>query len=530
MRLLATFLLIAATVPGAALAAPREAAQKVREGVKQFRSGQHAKALAAFNEADKVLPDDLRIAFDRGCALAASGEADKARELLQQASLSPQPEIAVGSRYNLGNLAAAQARKVFGTQPAEATPQQREEGLGLLAQAVSHYRDCLGLDPDHADARHNLELIRLWIKQMEALWKERDRKKQRDEMNLLEMLAMLEKQQRELRLASRTLAAEPDSPQRRQALADLETSERDLADEIEPLEAKIRKTVASSGAAGEALDLLLDQTAKIQGAMLDAADRLHANEPDRAVASQAEAIERLDEIQSALMPFVQLLQRALKSQKGLVEQVDAAVQGEKSTEPLDHEETAWEEDFVARWSERLPGKAEQELRQMEAAPPPADPSNKTPPDPAQAEEIRKQCECVKQALRKAMEIGPDRLRTPASEAAALLKAEKPEEALVRQKESLKLLQEIADLLPPQTKPKQNPQQDQKPKPQPKKDKKDEKQSDSARKPEKPKKPDRSKEPAEQVLRHVRERQRQRQELERQLRLRLGGVDTVEKDW
>ena len=55
----------------------------------------------------------------------------------------------------------------------------------MLVEAIGHYRDCLRLDAGHADARFNLETLRLWIKHMEALWAERDRQQKRDETDLL---------------------------------------------------------------------------------------------------------------------------------------------------------------------------------------------------------------------------------------------------------------------------------------------------------------------------------------------------------
>ncbi len=168
------------------------AVRKVRDGIRQFQAGDMKTAGKAFAEADVARPDDLRIAFDRACVYAATGDSDKARELLQQAALSRDVTLAVGAHYNLGCLVADQARAVFGQKPVEATREQRSQGLGLLAAAVGHYRDCLRLDAEHAEARHNLEVIRLWIKHMQSVWQERDRQQTRQEMNLLEFLAMLE--------------------------------------------------------------------------------------------------------------------------------------------------------------------------------------------------------------------------------------------------------------------------------------------------------------------------------------------------
>ena len=177
---------------------PAKHAGKVREGISSYRAGDYKQAAEVFSEAESAQPDDLRIAFDRGTALAAQGD-DKAVELLQKAALSPDLQLAVRARYNLGCLAAAKARKRFGEHPEKASPEDRKSGLADLAVAIGHFRDCLRMDKDHADARHNLELLRVWIKYMESLWEQTDRQKQRDEMDLAAYLQMLEEKQRGLR-------------------------------------------------------------------------------------------------------------------------------------------------------------------------------------------------------------------------------------------------------------------------------------------------------------------------------------------
>ncbi len=91
-------LLLAAVLlafPSVAAAGSRQAAEKVRQGIASYESGDYKDAAAAFNEADVAQPDDLRIAFDRGMALAAEGDATKATELLEQAALSPDLDLAV---------------------------------------------------------------------------------------------------------------------------------------------------------------------------------------------------------------------------------------------------------------------------------------------------------------------------------------------------------------------------------------------------------------------------------------------------
>lgn len=113
---------------------------------------------------------DGRDAFDRAAALAAEGRTAEARDLLAAVSQSGDLQLAALAHYNLGCLAASEARQLFGAAPDQLPARQREEGLDLLAQACEHFRQCLRRQPEHADARYNLELIRLWIGSNRTLW------------------------------------------------------------------------------------------------------------------------------------------------------------------------------------------------------------------------------------------------------------------------------------------------------------------------------------------------------------------------
>ena len=140
-------------------AAYGDAAKKVKQGISHYRAQEFKQAVNAFAEADVAKPDNDLITFDRACAYAAQGDTEKATELYRTAALSRDTKLAVRCHYNLGGLSAEQARGVFGENPQDAAPEVRTEGLQLLQTAVGHYRDCIELAPNHAEARHNLELM-----------------------------------------------------------------------------------------------------------------------------------------------------------------------------------------------------------------------------------------------------------------------------------------------------------------------------------------------------------------------------------
>jgi len=389
------------------------AVEKVREGIRYFVSGEFESADKSFTEADKAEPDNATIAFDRACVLAASSDSEKveeARKYFRDAALARDVGLASRAHYNLGTLSAEQGRATLGENPVEVAPEKREEGVSQLLAAVGHYRDCLNLDKGHQDARHNLELIRLFIKHVQDQWAKRDREKAREEKGLLEFLAMIEQRQTELRSAVHVLDKEEDSPQRRQAASELSDSQTELRDEIEPLKDKIAEELAAAQQASagnsaaqdpnrasqmEQAQELLQKIADEAGSKMEAAASEVASATfEDARTKQLESIDRLNEIYMAVAPFTAVLQRATKQQEQLtgtsetLTGYDASATKEEPSDTADSEpveekeeaespveialpddqypELAQKQSRVTDWSRMLSLKAQAELPQIEA--------------------------------------------------------------------------------------------------------------------------------------------------------------------
>jgi hypothetical protein len=541
-------------------AAYGDAAKKVKQGIAHFHAQDFKKAANAFTEADVAKPDNDLITYDRACAYAAQDDIEKAAELFRAAALSRDTRLAGRCHYNLGGLAAGQARAVFGEKPEEATPEVRAEGLQLLQMAVGHYRDCIELAPDHAEARHNLELIRLWIKQMEDVWRQRDRQKQRDEMNLLAFLQMLEAQQRMLRATARSLADQPDSPQRRQAFSVTSSAQRELSQEIEPLKEKITAAMQPAQPSGapppdesmvKVISLLTHLADDVGQAMQNAADNLDGESVDDAVGLQADAVAGLDQIYMAVVPFPGMVTRGVATQEELINRVAPAMEsgGEAVDEEVEDDETvddanrpeldapeaAWDQRFVAGWGGILPGKAEHGMKNLDAIDPAAmagvagQNSQQPAPDPAAAQKQQEQLDQLKTAMEKAVELGPQ-IYALAQDASGHLEKEELADALPKQEEALKLWKEIADLLPKQNPQEQckNPSQDEN-----QDDQQDQEQSDDSQQQQpqpQPSPQDISKQQAESVLRKARDQEKKRRHLEKEVQKYLFRAHAVERDW
>jgi hypothetical protein len=534
-----TLLLLLGTV---APVSAQSAADWVRKGIDHFNSGEYEEAGAAFVEADVAKPDDLCIAFDRACASAASLDADKAIELFQRAALSREQNLAVSARYNLGSLAAAQASALFGEQPEEAAPETRQEGLEHLHRAVRHFREVLSMEKEHEEARYNLELIRLWIKHMEAVWKERDRQKQRDEMDLLQFLDMMEARQIALRALTRVLSEEKDSPKRRQALVDTEREQRALVEEIEPLKKKMEEALMGQampqgappgqaqppgpgvqGAAdpeeiAKALEMLGGWAEEAGAHMIKAADLIPGT-PQDAPESQTQALDALDRIYNILAPFPPLLERSLKIEQALVDQTSPLVETPEEAGVVYFEDMAWQQGRVAMLSNTMPYKAKQALKELESQDMASMQGQVQGMDP---EKMKEQMEGMKQALEKAIELSPQ-IGELAGDAADLLKVEDAAAALPKEEEALKLLKEIAETMPKQD---QNQQGDQDQEQQDQ-DQQDQQQQQQQQQQEQQQERKLSKEEAERLLQKAKE---QEKEYRKKAAQPLGHPGGVDKDW
>lgn len=529
----------------------KKAYRRVNEGIQHYRAEDFEAADRAFAEADIALPENDRIAYDRACVFAARGDpgdADKAIELFRQAAMSRDAQLAASSHYNLGCAVATRAKAIFGDSPEQATQEVRAEGLQLLASAIAHYRDCLEIEPNHSGARRNLELLRLWIKHMQDTWAKRDRDKQRDEMDLLAFLQMIETEQTGLRQAVKHLEGQKDSPRRRQATKQVKTEQVRLTDEIKPLKDKIEQSLQTPAApAGQptakpadadqmkrALDALSGMADRAREAMHRASRRLDDRELANAVDNQTQALDALNEIYTVIAPFQNVLQKATATEEGLVSNSKGVVERSKEADdqedprPIDYPDLAHSQRRVEGWSEVLPMKAEAELKRIETAQSvasgPGVVQGAPGTDPQQAEQAK---EAQKESLDKAIELGP-KIQGLCDEAAKSLQNEDAKAALPKQEEALKLLKEIAESLPKEPQQNQNQgdqqeqQDDQRKQPKQQPSGQDQKQQQRPQ--------DLSRQQAEAVLRKVREREREHRERQKELgRFLQRGVD-VDKDW
>jgi Ca-activated chloride channel family protein len=321
----------AALVVCALLAANTRAdnpAEEVRDGLRFYGKGDFDKARDKFAKAREQF--DSRdaakaaiAAFDQACALHRKGDVAQARQAYLKAGLAHDKGLAASAHFNLGTLAAEEARRLAGEKPEEVAPDKRQEVLDQLQAAVVSFRHCLDLQPDNSRARHDIELVRQWIKYYTDRWHARDRETRRNQTNLVAFLEFLIETERALRESVKSLTANAPAD----AYAEPKRLQEELQEEIAPLKEKIKTELtppaqpagspappANSQEIEQGIALLQGWADAAGNQMQSAARRLGERQAEPAATDQQSAIDELEKIWDAVIPFHALLARDLSDQ------------------------------------------------------------------------------------------------------------------------------------------------------------------------------------------------------------------------
>ena len=297
--------------------------KRVKDGVSLFKKREFTNAARAFADAERLLPDDFRVKFNRGCAETRIQNREDAVRLLSLASTSPDREVALAAHYNLGNIDVLKAINEFGQSPDSISDEKRERGFEILSRAVRHYRECLAIDPDNIDARKNIEIIRLWQANMRKIWRNRERTQKEQEekkVTLLQVLVQTDAAQfKAFSTNADLLKQQPDSSEameQQQATFDLYAKLPEKIDQQfamgsrqdEEQRVKIR----------EARETIFEMYSKAKQSAREAEAMLQDGDKANALASQAKALDSLNQMHAGIAVFPEVVQHAVKLQKNIV--------------------------------------------------------------------------------------------------------------------------------------------------------------------------------------------------------------------
>jgi len=326
--------LLTATLAGTSRA--ENPADAIREGLRSYSKGEFDKArdqfAAAREQFDSADAAKAAIAaFDQACASHRKGDSAQAREWYLKAGLAHDKRLAASAHFNLGTLAAEEARRLAGDHPENVAADKRQEILDQLKAAVASFRHCLELQPDNGQTRRDIELVRQWIKYYTDRWHARDRETRRQETNLVAFLEFLIETQRVLRESVKALTATSPSD----AFAEPKRLQDELQQEIPPLKEKIKAELtpqpSGGGSAPQGSSSEFEQGIKLLQAwataagdkMASAARNLDGRQAAPAAGDQQAAIDELEKIWDAVIPFHALLTRDLADQTKIVDTLRA---------------------------------------------------------------------------------------------------------------------------------------------------------------------------------------------------------------
>jgi Ca-activated chloride channel homolog len=140
----------------------------VNEALKDYQRGKFSKARTEFERLSKKSPEDTRLRYNAGAAAFGEEDYDTAAKHFTASLSSQDLKLQEQSYYNLGNTHFRIGEK---TQDAKDKQQQWE-------QAIHQYESALKLDPNDADAKVNLDVVK---QKLEELKKQQEQQKQQQQ-------------------------------------------------------------------------------------------------------------------------------------------------------------------------------------------------------------------------------------------------------------------------------------------------------------------------------------------------------------
>jgi Ca-activated chloride channel family protein len=117
-----------------------------------YERGDFPAAVTQMERALQAKPDDPKLLYGLGCAMYQGGDYPGAALAFKKAldRLDPDSELRPWVHYNLGNALVRQSERAA----------EGAEGKAMLEAAAAEYEQTLEIDPEDADARHNLAVVK----------------------------------------------------------------------------------------------------------------------------------------------------------------------------------------------------------------------------------------------------------------------------------------------------------------------------------------------------------------------------------
>ncbi len=145
----------------------------IRQGNDHYAQGKYDAAAAAYEKALALDGNLAQARYNRACAAYQQGQYDQAIEDYRAlAAQSEDPDLALRAKYNLGNSYFQRGQKLAQQQP--------QAALEDLEQAVEAWRQVQQMAPKHPHVDRNIEVGRLWIRDLKQQIERQEQQPQED--------------------------------------------------------------------------------------------------------------------------------------------------------------------------------------------------------------------------------------------------------------------------------------------------------------------------------------------------------------
>jgi hypothetical protein len=430
------------------------------EGVSAFRNGNYQKAAEQFADAEQRAPDDLRIVFNRGAALAAAGKFDEAVETLRKSAVAKDAVIAAKSLSLLAQIAVNRVKQLLAEKPEETPPEKRLEILEQLQHAEKYYTETLALEFSES-VRMNLEQIRAWRSRIQTDWESFDRSQKRTD-DIAKRLQWLEDWEKNVQKSIHQTNETPDSPKKFQTFYETSQKQNQFTEELIALQNDVVQQFSSEQNSTES-DAIRQEFERLHTLSENVTESLRKFQGGHAAESVNETVGRMNRLRMNLAPFEVIVQEAEKKQAMLCNENPASgknVAEIKTPEPpeMDLPEQSREQQLVADWMPLMVFRAKQGLEHLdngeltEQNPQIPNKNNTNSVNTANTDALR-------QSMKLAVQYGTE-IQTLAEDAADSLAKMENETALPYQNRCLERLREILKPLQQNQNKNQNQEQNQ----------------------------------------------------------------------
>ncbi|MCD6365558.1 MAG: tetratricopeptide repeat protein [Planctomycetes bacterium] len=320
------------------------ASDLVRQGNSNFNKGDYEQALATYEKASVDLLESPHLFFNKGDVHYRQGNYAKAREMFETAALKTRDiRLEARCKYNLGNCLFREGQRQADSD--------LHKALEAFQKSVRYYQDALELDGELRDAAHNIEVVRLTIKdildKLQEQQKQDDQRRQARKETADELKKLIDRQQQaigrndELAKSQADHAESQDWTRQVDSLAqDQKTIMEDTKRQAEKLAGQQKTTTQPATPATERARQYLDGATTEQAA---AQEELRKRQLKKARPLQKRALQELEKAMEALagrdnqgrQPQPQ--QQRPESQPAQQEQAKSPRRDETAREILDEE-------------------------------------------------------------------------------------------------------------------------------------------------------------------------------------------------